>query len=110
LTSEVVKTHTHKKAKAIPYIWIIFIPALVFTNILPHNKGIRACGTVCANRKGLPTPMKGAKMYRGKLHRFWTFHDNQTVTCTRHKTRRVNMQSTVGTNGISEMEESSKRG
>jgi hypothetical protein len=51
----------HKETKAIPYIWIDFIPAVALSNMLLQN-GIRACETVCANKKRVSTLSKGVKM------------------------------------------------
>jgi hypothetical protein len=62
LTALVVKIlMKDKTTKAIPYIWIDFIPALVLPNILLQN-GIWASETVCANKKGFSILVKDAKM------------------------------------------------
>jgi hypothetical protein len=62
-----------------------------------------ACGTVHDNRKGLPTSMKGAKMKKGDLPRFWTSHHGM-LACTCPDTGTVNMLSIAGNTGVSEAE------
>jgi hypothetical protein len=63
------------------YIWTIFIPALVFLKILGRMV-FEAFGTVRANRKGLPTPTKGAKMKRDELPRIRISRDKEMLACT----------------------------
>jgi hypothetical protein len=75
-----------------------------------RQNDIEACGTVRANRKGLPTPIKGAKMKRGELPRIWISRDKEMLACTWQDTGRVNMLSTVGNTGVSEVKVNSKSG
>jgi hypothetical protein len=91
-----------QKTRTMSYMDNIYSSFGLFKDL--RQKVIRACGTVCANRKGLPTPTKGAKMKRGQLPRIQTSRDNDMLACTWQDTGRVNMLSTVGNTGVSEVE------
>lgn len=65
-----------------------------------------ACGTIRTNRKGLPSEMKSVKLKRGELPVVWM----NMICCTWQDTGKVNMISTVGNAGVTDVEVKSKRG
>lgn len=71
---------------------------------------IGACGTVRANRKGLPMEMRRMKIKRGELPVIWHNDDKTMLACTWQNTGKVNMLSTVGDYGTKEGTIRSKKG
>lgn len=65
---------------------------------------------MCASRRGLPSDMRICKLKHGDLPVISETHDRSMLTCTWQDTGRVNMISTVGKGGISEVHVRSKKG
>lgn len=72
--------------------------------------GLGACGTVRANRKHLPEEMKTLKKKKGELPHVWVTNDNTFISCTWQDTGKVNMLSTIGDSGVTEITVRSKSG
>ncbi|XP_042224023.1 piggyBac transposable element-derived protein 4-like [Homarus americanus] len=73
-------------------------------------KKIGACGTVRANRKGLPKEMKNMKPKRGALPTIWENANKTMLACTWQDTGKVNMLATVGNVGVTGVEVHAKTG
>lgn len=72
--------------------------------------GLGACGTVRGNRKNLPQEMKTIKKKKGDLPSVWVTKDKTMISCTWQDTGKVNMLSTVGDSGVSDVQVRSKTG
>lgn len=55
-----------------------------------------ACGTVRANRRGLPSDMRICKLKPGDLPVIWENHDQPLLACTWQETGRVNISPLLG--------------
>ena len=74
------------------------------------NRGFGACGTVCTNRKKLPHEMKYLKKKKGDLQDIQIEEEHKMLACSWQDTGRVNMLSTVGDAGVTEVDVKSKKG
>lgn len=74
------------------------------------NRGFGACGTVRANRKNLPLEIKYLKKKKGDLPDIWIEEEYKMLACSWQDTGRVNMLSTVGDAGVTEVDVKSKKG
>ena len=75
-----------------------------------HSKKIGACGTVRANRKGLPQEIKTIKANRGTLPNIWLRSDKKAIACSWQDTGKVNVISTVGNPGVTSVRVRTKKG
>lgn len=80
----------------------------LFDHLRENKTG--ACGTVRINRKGLPPSMKSTKLIRGSLPIIWEREDKKMLACSWQDTGRVNMISTVGNPGVTNVTVHTKRG
>ncbi|XP_076034197.1 uncharacterized protein LOC143020994 isoform X3 [Oratosquilla oratoria] len=76
------------------YMDNFFSGVQLFQKLLKRKTG--ACGTVCPNRRGLPSEMKKIKKKNGEAPTFWRSQDRSMIAYSWQDSGRFNMLSTVG--------------